>query len=187
MTTHHLKTLRHYFQAVFNGQKPFEVRNNDRNFAEGDEIILEEYNVDGNPTGRTITAKILKVFDLTVAQLPGFVAFTFEITELYNYEHLANAFRKAIAAAQRYKDEPDKGTFNLDAPYIKLPGADEEKVLAAAKQAGIYCSRQSLYDYGTYYLGGTTGHQSRRTAEVEAIEASLRADGYNAYVEYRID
>lgn len=186
MTTHHLKTLRHYFQAVFNGQKPFEVRNNDRNFAEGDEIVLEEYAA-GNPTGRTITAKILKIFDLAAAQLPGFVAFTFEITERYNYDHLANAFRKALDAAQCYKDAPDVGTFNLDAPYIRLPGADAGKVLAAAKQADIYCSLPSIFSDRGYYLGGTTGHQSRRTAEAKAIADSLKADGYNAYVEYRID
>lgn len=41
--THHLKTKPEYFQAVINGKKPFEIRNNDRNFQTGDKVILEEY------------------------------------------------------------------------------------------------------------------------------------------------
>lgn len=39
----HLKTLPEYFQAVIDGKKPFEIRNNDRNFKTGDLYILEEY------------------------------------------------------------------------------------------------------------------------------------------------
>ena len=41
--THHLKTRPEYFQAVIDGRKPFEVRKNDRNFKEGDRVILEEF------------------------------------------------------------------------------------------------------------------------------------------------
>ncbi len=41
--THHLKILPEYFQAVINGEKPFEIRYNDRNFQENDRVILEEY------------------------------------------------------------------------------------------------------------------------------------------------
>lgn len=40
---HHLKTKPEYFQAVIDGRKPFEIRNNDRNFKQGDKVILEEY------------------------------------------------------------------------------------------------------------------------------------------------
>lgn len=41
--THHLKTLQEYFQAVIDGRKLFEIRNNDRGFEVGDRVILEEY------------------------------------------------------------------------------------------------------------------------------------------------
>lgn len=41
--THHLKTKREYFQAVIDGKKPFEIRLNDRDFKQGDKVILEEY------------------------------------------------------------------------------------------------------------------------------------------------
>ena len=41
--THHLKIKPEYFQAVIDGKKPFEIRYNDRNFKQGDRVILEEY------------------------------------------------------------------------------------------------------------------------------------------------
>ena len=41
--THHLKIKPEYFQAVINGKKPFEIRLNDRDFKQGDRVILEEY------------------------------------------------------------------------------------------------------------------------------------------------
>lgn len=41
--THHLKTKPEYFQAVIDGKKTFEIRLNDRDFKQGDSVILEEY------------------------------------------------------------------------------------------------------------------------------------------------
>ena len=41
--THHLKTLPEFFQAVIDGRKPMEFRNNDRKFKVGDYCILEEF------------------------------------------------------------------------------------------------------------------------------------------------
>lgn len=40
---HHLKTLPDYFQAVIDERKPFEIRENDRNFKVGDLVVLEEF------------------------------------------------------------------------------------------------------------------------------------------------
>lgn len=42
-TVHYLKTWTPYFNDVKAGNKPFEVRKNDRNFQVGDTLILEEY------------------------------------------------------------------------------------------------------------------------------------------------
>lgn len=47
-----LKTETAEFQAMSNKSKTFEVRRNDREFREGDVIVLEEV-VQGIPTGRT--------------------------------------------------------------------------------------------------------------------------------------
>lgn len=42
--THDLKTWPEYFEKVLNGEKKFEVRANDRDFKEGDELRLKEWN-----------------------------------------------------------------------------------------------------------------------------------------------
>lgn len=39
-----LKIKPEYFQAVIDERKPFEIRNNDRNFKAGEKYILEEFN-----------------------------------------------------------------------------------------------------------------------------------------------
>ena len=54
---HNLKILPQYFEEVLIGKKTAEVRKNDRNFAEGDKIVLHEY-VGERYTGRTVAARI---------------------------------------------------------------------------------------------------------------------------------
>jgi hypothetical protein len=41
--THRLKTWPEYYAAIQEGRKPFELRFNDRQFAVGDKLILEEF------------------------------------------------------------------------------------------------------------------------------------------------
>lgn len=41
MTTHRLKVLIKYADAIMNGTKTFEVRKNDRNFKVGDKIVFD--------------------------------------------------------------------------------------------------------------------------------------------------
>ncbi len=43
MRTHHLKTWPTPFQGLKRGEKTFEIRKNDRDFAVGDILVLEEY------------------------------------------------------------------------------------------------------------------------------------------------
>lgn len=40
--THELKCLSEYFFAVDSGEKPFEVRRDDRGFQRGDKLVLKE-------------------------------------------------------------------------------------------------------------------------------------------------
>lgn len=61
--THELKCQQPWFQAVWDGYKPFEVRRNDRNFQPGDHVMLKECWLDdqgevqytGRTAGREIT------------------------------------------------------------------------------------------------------------------------------------
>lgn len=43
---HHLKAYPEYFQPVKRGEKTFEIRKDDRNFAAGDTLHLYEWNPD---------------------------------------------------------------------------------------------------------------------------------------------
>lgn len=59
MKVHELKLYKPYFGKVFTGQKTFEVRKDDRDFKEGDILILHEYNnAVNNYTGNFLKARI---------------------------------------------------------------------------------------------------------------------------------
>lgn len=56
---HHLKTWPPYFQMILDGSKTFELRKNDRDFQEGDYLVLKEYLPDEERyTGRVIVRKV---------------------------------------------------------------------------------------------------------------------------------
>lgn len=74
---HTLKTLPRYFQAVWVGDKTFEIRKNDRNFQERDEVVLQEWESQEH-TGREVEGFIRYLTDYE--QKPGYVVFSFEIT-----------------------------------------------------------------------------------------------------------
>ena len=75
--THTLKIFPEFYQAVIDEIKPFEIRNNDRNFQNGDNIILKECEK-GKYTGRECVIRIIDIFDISFI-FPGYVAFTFKI------------------------------------------------------------------------------------------------------------
>lgn len=76
--THSLKVYPKYFKALWRGDKTFEIRLNDRNFEERDEILLQE-NTDGSHegyTGREIGGFITYLTDYE--QKKGYVVFSFQ-------------------------------------------------------------------------------------------------------------
>lgn len=56
VTTHDLKTRPEPFAAVKSGLKPWEYRKNDRDFREGDLLLLREW--DGDYTGRSLLRRV---------------------------------------------------------------------------------------------------------------------------------
>lgn len=51
MTTHTLKVLIKYADAILNGTKTFEIRKNDRNFKVGDKIVFDVVTNEGYAVG----------------------------------------------------------------------------------------------------------------------------------------
>lgn len=77
---HALKIEKQYFEAVASGRKNFEVRNNDRNFAVGDFLALNETTqvitdtTETVYTGRCCLVEVDYILDSEEYLQPGFVA-----------------------------------------------------------------------------------------------------------------
>lgn len=85
MKTHNLKCDPEFFPAVVDGSKPFEIRENDRDYDVGDLLVLNEYVRCGechklHPTGQCPSGKFTGkscvrsvTFKTAFAQKPGFL------------------------------------------------------------------------------------------------------------------
>lgn len=58
MKVHEVKLSSNYFDDVLSGKKPFELRKNDRDYREGDYLILNEIDND-KLTGRKVKVQII--------------------------------------------------------------------------------------------------------------------------------
>jgi len=83
MNIHRLKTINPYFDSVWDGEKRFELRNNDRDFQVGDEIYLQEYDSETETyLGREVRGKIIYVlteFEDVIKE--GYCIFGFKTTQ----------------------------------------------------------------------------------------------------------
>lgn len=70
---HELKTWPKYFDLVAEGQKPFELRKNDRNFNILDILLLQRFDPEKNAyTGAEIQAVVLSVLEDFAGIEPGY-------------------------------------------------------------------------------------------------------------------
>jgi Domain of unknown function (DUF3850) len=78
MRVHHLKTHPEPFGAILDGDKNFEFRKNDRDFAEADLLVLQEYDpAEKTYTGRTISARVGYILRAPYFGVPkGYVCFS---------------------------------------------------------------------------------------------------------------
>ena len=80
-TTHELKIWPEYFEAIRVGNKTFEIRENDRDFKEGDVLLLKEY----IPVMNEYTERSMKVVVKYIMEggrfgiLPDYVVMSIEI------------------------------------------------------------------------------------------------------------
>ena len=78
MKVHELKTYPHYFKQSLDGNKPFEIRLNDRNFQVGDIVILKEWD-NIKYSGRELRGVIKYIIDdRFIGIAKGYVAFSLE-------------------------------------------------------------------------------------------------------------
>lgn len=75
--THHIKITRQYFEDVVFGLKRFELRKNDRDYAVGDIVVLQEYGANGF-TGRETRARIVYMLEGYVGLCDGYCIFQIE-------------------------------------------------------------------------------------------------------------
>ena len=70
---HELRTWPAFYQEVVDGQKPFEVRWNDRNFKVGDTLLLKEWDPGpiSNPVGYTGRQSLVRVTYVLTGQAWG--------------------------------------------------------------------------------------------------------------------
>lgn len=79
MRIHPLKTWTEYFQAVNRGDKTFELRVNDRNFQNGDILLLQEWVEDIGFTGDVITVVVTYLLEGGIFGLEeGYVIMSFQ-------------------------------------------------------------------------------------------------------------
>lgn len=76
MKVHELKTINPYFNEVWSGNKTFECRLNDRDFKEGDPVLLREYSDAHGYSGRTISGEIGFVLRDFQGTASGYVVFS---------------------------------------------------------------------------------------------------------------
>jgi len=75
---HELRTVQPYFDQVVTGKKTAEIRFNDRNFGDGDYLLLREFHV---PTkhysGRAVCVKVTDVLSESEYLKEGYVMLSF--------------------------------------------------------------------------------------------------------------
>lgn len=77
--THHLKCVQPYFDKVKSGAKTFEFRKNDRDFEQGDIVVLQEYDPSTQTySGQKITGHIGYVLKDFPGIEPGYCVFSFK-------------------------------------------------------------------------------------------------------------
>lgn len=107
----------------------------------------------------------------------------------YDSQKIAAAIKKAVEAARMFASVPDGGSCNFDSAFIRAPRMQESQAKEIEQLCGV---RLSLHTYRyqgriLQIVGGREGQGARQTAMAEAMAASLKADGIDAAVFYRVD
>ena len=83
MTKHELKCWPQYFQPTMSGEKRFEIRYNDRDYAVGDKLWLREYEpLAKEYTGRELVIEVMYILKVFLPGLdPNFIIMSTRLPE----------------------------------------------------------------------------------------------------------
>ena len=124
MKTHELKTHPQYFQAVKKGIKPFEIRENDREFKEGDVLKLREYDPETKEyTGEELFRKVTYMTDY--GQKEGFVVLGIENFVIEPYGRSSIQIVKKIKELRHSNDDIFGFRFEALIPFLPFKYARE--------------------------------------------------------------
>lgn len=106
---HALKQAPEYFEAVLNGRKTFEVRQNDRDYREGDLLALNEYSKNGY-TGRCCLVKIDYILNDEKYCRDGYITMSIKpccvgIADGYQVEYNRNIFAVPLVEKQTLRED----------------------------------------------------------------------------------
>lgn len=105
---HAVKQAPEYFEDVINGRKTFEVRENDRDYREGDLLALNEYGENGY-TGRCCLVKIDYILNDEKYCRDGYVTMSIKpcyvgIADGYQIEYNRNIFAVPLVEKQTLRE-----------------------------------------------------------------------------------
>lgn len=83
---HHLKCLHEFFVEAWMGNKPFELRKDDRGFSVGDVLVLHETGIKPDRPPRWIKAQISYLLGGGPWLAPGYVALGMNVFERGGHE-----------------------------------------------------------------------------------------------------
>lgn len=86
---HYIKILPEYYKAVESREKTFEVRFNDRNYQVYDILHLQEW-LNGDYTGREITAEVTYILDNPDYCKEGYVIMSIKVERINNLKTLVS-------------------------------------------------------------------------------------------------
>ena len=90
MTQHVLKIHPQFLPRIFNGQKTFEIRKNDRDYQVGDTLLLVEHNPNSNVQwavpGKKQSARVDVVYISSFAQQEGYMVLGIRLSNDSNDE-----------------------------------------------------------------------------------------------------
>ena len=105
-----------------------------------------------------------------------------------DYKKLTEDLIKARIAAEEAGKGEDGGTANRDIMTIKLPSANEKKVIEAVNAAGLYTRGRTRWIGSRYFITPPVcGQANSRVRATRAMEKIMEDAGYHVLMYCRMD